>query len=804
MIPSQTVGEHSLCVAAVARNLILYLNQFPCLKKLLENPNWIEFVASIHDVGKISYTFQGKILNKCGDHTTLGEVSPKLDEMINYHYTTGEAALYELNSEVAKIVGAHHGRVPKVNQLRSPSASCYGGAEWQGERIHFVEEMERELGVDLSLVHFFNHQFITGLLIFSDWLASGEMADVHPLTIQDCMKEAGEALEKIHYRLAFPKVDKQFEEIFGVSPRRIQQQFYCEIKAGGVYILEAPMGIGKTEAAFFAVYKLLKEHKITGMYFGLPSTVTSNQIEIRALNFFNTIIPGSSVQLIHGLAWLQTDFNSDSDMNLWYSTCRRALLAPFGVGTIDQALMSVIRVHYNSLRTFSLAGKVVILDEVHSYDTYTSTLLDELIKMLQQLGSTVIILSATLTLKQKAEMLGVNCSELGKGIYPALTKKEGDFLEVIPLESMESSSVSVEILPWDNDAIDQAIDAAISGQQVLWIENVVAEAQDAYSIFTSRLAGTNIEIGLLHSCFTPNDRNRIEQKWIAQYGKDGGKQRKNCGRILVGTQVLEQSLDLDADLLFSRLCPMDMLLQRTGRLYRHRCIDPFRPSFAQRRLVVMDAFDSEKKPVGKTQFVYSPYVLVRTKELLNNLTQITIPQDMTCLLENVYKDREETGILQQWKQKIIDDKKQQSSQALYATEESSPTEEDDFVSTRYPGDERGSLLLVSDLSCNADSIVMLTTNNTKLKIMISDIPSNLERKRIAKVIIENCVGVSLSVINGIPTSDKILNCLKKYIYIKPDNTDFAIGIVTNCVVHDNNGNTVGMYRNDYGFRKETK
>jgi CRISPR-associated endonuclease/helicase Cas3 len=214
----------------------------------------------------------------------------------------------------------------------------------------------------------------------------------------------------------------------------------------------------------------------------------------------------------------------------------------------------------------------------------------------------------------------------------------------MPADTSSNSLVSV-CQSADSTAIEEALTRAESGQQVLWIENTVHAAQSMYRILAARsMEIQGISCGLLHSRFTRLDRARNESTWVAHFGKDGTVHRGDMGRILVGTQVLEQSLDIDADFLITRIAPTDMLLQRMGRLWRHS--GTRRPSSARREAWIlsppMDAVESDiEKALGSNAKVYDPYVLYRSLEVWNQRTQIHIPGQLREVIEATYADRAE-------------------------------------------------------------------------------------------------------------------------------------------------------------------
>ncbi|MGZ8218946.1 CRISPR-associated helicase Cas3' [Methylomagnum sp.] len=443
------------------------------------------------------------------------------------------------------------------------------------------------------------------------------------------------------------------------------------------------MGMGKTEAALACAYRLLSEGKATGIYFALPTQVTSNRIHERVGRFTRAVCPDTpSTRLIHANAWLMTDVEpskpaasgpvqGSEDARAgrdWFASSKRGILAPFGVGTVDQALLAVVAAKHFFVRRFGLAGKVVILDEVHSYDFYTGTLIRALCQTLEDLGCTVILLSATLTPERRAALLGESESPEAAA-YPLITGRTalGVFIPPRPAEAPPDHAIQIEFVE-PSAAIHAAWAEARRGTCVLWICDTVASAQLTYGEFEALVAGDGEapKLGLLHSRFPYFRREELENQWMEALGKDGeahGLRPKGC--VLVSTQVVEQSVDLDADLLVTELAPTDMLLQRMGRLWRHprgprpttrpacwilresRSLDDFRGLGKQ---AVREAF-------GAKAWVYAPYVLLRSLEEWSSRSVVAIPSGIRGILEKTYIDREDEppGWLA-WKQKLEGDK----------------------------------------------------------------------------------------------------------------------------------------------------
>src|SRR5262249_5257272 len=373
-----------------------------------------------------------------------------------------------------------------------------------------------------------------------------------------------------------------FPQLFpGLIANNLQDATMNVVNRPGVYVVEGPMGFGKTEAALAAAYQLMATGKASGIYFGLPTQITSNRIHERMQPFVDRICNDiEPVQLAHGASWLvdtlhmmrlraaSPDTEGADHARVgrsWFASPKRALLAPFGVGTIDQSLLGIVAAKHFFVRQFGLAGKVVILDEVHTYDLYTSTLIDALVNRLRELQCTVIILSATLIEKRRRELLGLSEDRALNAAYPLVSGVAGALIEQPstppPPKYIVVRAVTGAVL------VENVITHAERGSCVLWIRNTVDEAQQTYRALQSANFQGGPPIALLHSRFPFFRREELEADWMNRLGKDSTHRPPGC--VLVSTQVAEQSVDIDADMLVTDLAPTDMLLQRIGRLWRH-------------------------------------------------------------------------------------------------------------------------------------------------------------------------------------------------------------------------------------------
>lgn len=653
-MPGRSVLDHCLIVGEVARELIA---RYPMQLGARLFPAGSPLAAASHDIGKVSPFFHEKLRRACADGIAewpVFSIDPTIERQWGGHAGVSQVTLHAMGMPrwVAEIAGQHHGFSPQVAG-RDADAEQFGGSTWQSQRIALAAELKMRLGMDWPQPSSVAQaRLLAGLTSVSDWIGSGKHFEDPSAPWQPRISQA---LDEAGFVPPTYRPDLSFQEVFGFVPRPAQSLLIEAVDTPGVYVLEAPMGLGKTEAALYAAYRLLSTGEACGVYFALPTRLTSNKIYERFNTFLDRVLADTCPQralLLHANAWLleQTEMGEEGRPGgAWFHHAKRGLLAPFAVGTIDQALMAAMHVKHGFVRAFGLAGKVVILDEVHAYDTYTGTLLDALVKLLRELQCTVIILSATLSQRRRGQLLELRGES---NAYPLITAvPAGEASLELPVAAHHTIQVSLRVEGDDARAITEALDRALGGQQVLWIENTVKEAQDRYLSLASRAAELGIDSGLLHSRYSMADRARIEACWVDLFGKPGWDRRAARGRILVGTQVLEQSLDIDADFLVCRFAPTDMLLQRMGRLWRHA--ETPRPAGARCEAWLIApqldaAIESPYTAFGASAYVYAPYVLCRSLAVWHQRVALMLPQDIRDLIETTYAEQPEDGAMARW------------------------------------------------------------------------------------------------------------------------------------------------------------
>lgn len=688
--PGISVYDHMLNVGCVARCIADVMPGL--LERFQLRSNIVSALAALHDLGKISPGFQRKCKtwleengltktarNGCWD-TAMESDHGKVSHSAIQAFLSEAGIDWHTAKFVSAVLGAHHGRLNppsdrgyRPQKLISDSASQI---DWDAERMANARRIwDRFAGCSTPLALSDDSPslwWLAGLTSVADWIGSDErfFPPEPRLGDENVSSLAQNALDTIGFRKTEFIRSLSFHDLFHDeekpetcwAPNDMQVKTLATVSGPGVYVIEAPMGMGKTEAALWAAYQLLVSGKATGIYFALPTQSTSNRMHLRMNEFVRRISHTSNEsRLIHGNSWLMDQMGTLSPVATsrgstgddartgrdWFASAKRALIAPFGVGTVDQALLGIVAAKHFFVRQFALAGKVVILDEVHSYDLYTGTLIDKLITTLEALGCIVIVLSATLAGKRLGQIISLpdDASNDAQLPYPLITgRKEGNSIEPVAARPPGTQTVRVDFITAEN-AAEEAITLARNGGAVLWICNTVDAAQKQYSRFMD-LTKREFPIGLLHSRFPFWRREELEDEWMTRFGKNG---TTRCGSILVSTQVVEQSVDLDADLLISELAPTDMLLQRLGRLWRHKREQ--RPADAARLCIVEEAKSLEEfrkmeskaivEALGGKAKVYAPYILLRSLEVWKKAQpQVSTPSQIRQLIESTYKDQE--------------------------------------------------------------------------------------------------------------------------------------------------------------------
>ncbi len=425
-------------------------------------------------------------------------------------------------------------------------------------------------------------------------------------------------------------------------------------------IIEAPTGSGKTEAALAYAWRLIAAGLADSIVFALPTQATANamlgRLERIAILLFED---HPNVLLAHGSARFNDKFidlkhaalsnHEEEDgwaqCSEWLAQSRkRIFLGQIGVCTIDQVLISVLPVKHRFVRGFGIGRSVLIVDEVHAYDSYMYGLLEEVLRQQKVAGSSAVLLSATLPECQKQKLCEAWGTELeyrsDETSYPLVTSIS-DY-EMIPFKladdqqpqtwSINLEPISIPDMLPDDGLTKRIVVAAQAGAQVAIVCNLVNDAQRLAQML--RLEYPNIPVDLFHARYCFIHRKEKELSVISHFGPDGDRKK---GRILVATQVIEQSLDLDFDWTITQLCPVDLLFQRIGRLHRHkRDIRPFGFEHPLCTILLPEGIR-----YGDHEYIYAnSRVLWRTQKILftTHDSRVVFPEAYRTWIEAVYMD----------------------------------------------------------------------------------------------------------------------------------------------------------------------
>lgn len=609
----------------------------------------------------------------------------------SHHALAGETILhnFHVRDDLGSIVGAHHGKpidskiqyinqsAYPVNYYQSADAASDLHRKWDDvQKTIFdwaLEKCSFENPEDLPQVSEAGQILLSGLLIMADWISSNER--YFPLIpVEQTEVQSDERFERgmsAWYQNMPLEIDRApvcldlYRNRFQFSPSEIQKKIFEtveKIQKPGIMIIEAPMGCGKTEAALVAAEQIAGKTGCSGLFFGLPTQATSNGMFQRVVDWLDHLAGDygqqASIRLSHGSAALNDVMQNlanhiDVDgakyenvsVNEWFAGRKKSALDDFVVGTVDHFLLTALKQKHLALRHLGFSKKVVIIDEVHAYDAYMQQYLERAIQWMGAYHVPVILLSATLPSEKRRLLIssylkgqGVKNRELGpyfeslrSEAYPLISYTDGKEIRLSD-DFPEQHQRKVHVRPLaEEDLMDKVGSLMSDGGVIGIVVNTVKKAQRLAHQCADRF-GDDMVV-LLHSAYIATDRAHKEQELIQMIGKNGKRPRR---KIIIGTQVIEQSLDIDFDVMISDLCPIDLLLQRIGRLQRHQ--ETKRAAMHQEPVLYVMGLSDQLEFEPGSRSVYGEYYLTRTQYVLPDV--ISVPADIPELVQKVYSDDE--------------------------------------------------------------------------------------------------------------------------------------------------------------------
>jgi CRISPR-associated endonuclease/helicase Cas3 len=681
--------------------------------------SWALFFLAVHDLGKFSEAFQGlrhdlyeKLQGKDVEktysvrHDSLGYLvwkdlarKKRTSESNDLNYLPKIFFQGALDAWVQAVMG-HHGEPPNIVKGDSLLFIEHFFSESDLTAVKMFVQETADIFLpksDLGKICFENRvsekkitsasHWLAGLSVLCDWVGSN--VDFFPFCSKErplseywtsTLESAEKAVDACGILPEPRSPHRSVADLFRYIETPTPLQNFCHTCSlptePQLWILEDITGAGKTEAALILAHRLMDQNLGEGIFIGLPTMATANAMYDRMGDSYRNLFDSGaapSLILSHSARHLSEKFrqsilneqketleyahneaDASAQCNAWLANHqKKALLADVGVGTVDQALLGILPVRHQSLRLFGLMNKVLILDEVHAYDSYTLELIKALLTFHSSIGGSAIVLTATLTQEMKTKLAqafrrGVapededefdildfmaspdeNAIDLQEDAYPLTTLiTASDQMEYpVGVRDAVKRKVAVQMLHDDLEVYKLIKESAEQKQCVCWIRNTVSDAID---------------------------RITIENKVLSLFGnKSDPKERP--GKILVATQVVEQSLDLDFDVMISDLAPMDLLIQRAGRLHRHirrkdGSIKREEGATDERLSPVLyvlgpEAVEELKEEWFSSMFPKAAFVypcvgqLWRTARLLKKNGGIRMPEDARALIEGVYDDQ---------------------------------------------------------------------------------------------------------------------------------------------------------------------
>jgi CRISPR-associated endonuclease/helicase Cas3 len=621
-------------------------------------------------------------------HEVVGQLAVRafLADELGFDYGTAAAQL-------ACVVGAHHGIPPDpgLKNFVSRQKELVGGSSWEEARKAALRWATDLVGGPEVLKAFASvrvgrpvQALLAAIVIMADWVASN--ADLFPLsplyTAFDPPGEPDSTLTASRVAQAwrelelpapwrptpFEDVPTAFADRFGRAPSDVRPVQLAAVEEAmaqptpGLVIVEAPMGEGKTEAALLAAEALAARSGADGCFVALPTRATTDAMFSRVLAWMRKLpcLPQDvSVLLAHGTAALNDEYRGllraghvrgvgeDGDRengiaHHWLRGRKKGPLAQFVIGTVDQALFGALKSRHVMLRHLGLAGKVVVIDEVHAYDVFMSRYLDRMLHWLGAYGTPVVLLSATLPGARRAELL--QAYDSGRGVSSPIVDDDPGYPVVLACGSPRrpvaaAGTPTTVVVERMDDGLDTLVetlrDALVDGGCAVVIRNTVGRVQETADRLVTEFGED--EVTITHSRFLACDRAALDLSLLRRFGPPGEKTERPPRHIVVASQVVEQSLDVDFDLMITDLAPTDLVLQRMGRLHRHRRERPAR--LAQPRCVLVGVEDWVAAPpraVPGSRTVYGEHALLRTAALLFDRAEITLPADIPTLVQAAY------------------------------------------------------------------------------------------------------------------------------------------------------------------------
>ena len=668
--PDKLLWEHSVETVTMAKIFLTESTYQSCLDLLYEQTDKtlsrqqflhsLLFIIGLHDLGKLHPFFQENLVSK----SSITDVrhgfrhEKESERQLSNYLEDNKHTKIDIKTQMllASVVKDHHqGKASSTfeedAEQKADQSKAYN--ENVSKMIDFMYNLHPFTSFKIIGEENLFGQILSGILRFSDWAASSYCNSLSSMS-ERYMKNCHEIARRFLHdgglmNDSIPTVKYDFSTLCELSEDKLyplQRKLIDVMKEHPqteCLLIEDQPGSGKTESAFYAAVQLMQEFGRQGLYIALPTDATASEMIPRLQRCFKDhgLFQDANAKLLTGKAWLyknQGNTVNDEDKIEW-ETKSRKLFAPLACGTVDQLMQSGMNLKAGDLRLLALSNKVVIIDEFHAYDAYMMKIIKIVLKWLHAIHVPVIILSATLLDKTRQELFSIYSKEtLENNGYPRVTCAENGHVYTYGCEPANHKKYLCQTIEID-DVVGKVIDSVKSGGNTLYIANTVKHAWKTFRLLQANVE-KDVSVHLYTARTTPNNKENMGKQLVYLYGKEGKRAGVRPSKtIVVATQIMEMSVDVDFDTVFSELAPADALFQRMGRMARHNNSGTVREHGFQSVFYVVIPH--------KTQNWNTPYaesVLTGTEQVFMDYSYVSIPQDIPKILELSYKNAGDSWI----------------------------------------------------------------------------------------------------------------------------------------------------------------
>lgn len=674
--PGKPLWEHMLEVGIFAKIILTKSSYKSVAKTLISFTSGVTedrlistacYLAAMHDIGKVSPYFQDKMgadekaLFGASNIKDVGFRHEKYSrDLLRVRFLKSRGFDRRTRARLSDVIEDHHQCKPENGENNFPQG--------MNENLLFsvINELEAFIAsvfppTSFSILPDYENAFcqlLSGLVRLSDWSASSFAYDLSSEGksdeeyIRSVILKCEQYIENGGLKEWMPQSDYTYPNLFPMLSteavlRPLQSKMINVVldhPQAECIVIESEPGSGKTEAGLYATMNFLSSQGLQGLYFALPTGATAEAMlpRLQALKDATGAWADTDLRLLTGMAWLKHSSDDDDAKLDWTKSGPRKLFSKLACGTVDQLMTAGEMLKAGDMRLLALSNKALIIDEFHAYDAYMMEILLIVLRWAKAMHVPVIILSATLRQKPLGQICEVYSDSVPEAMsdgYPLITVAENNAISQYNCASTFCKQYPTQHIG-QSELVSGILESAKGGGCTLYIANTVKRALSVYEQLKN-IKPDDVELSIYTASTTPENREKMGADIVYRYGKQGkadGKRPKKS--ILIATQIVEMSMDVDFDTLFSDLAPVDSILQRIGRMRRHDDAGTVRENgFESIFYLVLP----DKNQYGWA-LPYSEPVLYGAEDVLAAKEQICVPGDIRPLIEESYEKAGEEWI----------------------------------------------------------------------------------------------------------------------------------------------------------------